>query len=87
MNGFSSRFFPVFLPGFSFPVFLSRFSFLRSEEEVVVGLLRDPVRRGRDAVVDARLARLAAREARRHQPDQHPATVGLLHLQYLNFKR
>ena len=52
-----------------------------SEEEVVVGLLRDPVGGGRDAVVDPGLARLAAGEARRHQADQHPAAVGLLHLQ------
>lgn len=52
-----------------------------SEEEVVVGLLRDPVRGGRDAVVDAGLPRLPAREPRRHQADQHPAAVGLLDLQ------
>ena len=51
-----------------------------SEEEVVVGLLGDPVGGGRDAVVDPGLARLAAREARRHQADQHPPAVRLLHL-------
>ena len=53
---------------------------LASEEEVVVGLLGDPVGGGRDAVVDAGLARLAAREAGRHEADQHPPAVRLLHL-------
>ena len=51
-----------------------------SEEEVVVGLLGDPVRRGRDAVVDAGLPRLPAGEPRRHQAYQHPPPVRLLDL-------
>ncbi len=46
----------------------------------IVRLIRDPVGRGRDPVVNAWLSGLATREASRHKTDEHPTSVSLLNL-------